>query len=132
MGQVTVEGGYLPAAGVDLRPGERRTVEATPRIGRLVRIGALEVVSGSLTVDAPVTSAPPAGDGDGDGDPHGDGPGDDGVPAGNASRKVWAEFLRGKNIEFPDYKAAEEAGDATAWAGRDDLRVIWQQASGGS
>ena len=46
MGQVTIEGTVTPS--VWLATGQRRTVEVTDDIRKLVRIGAVKVVEGSL------------------------------------------------------------------------------------
>lgn len=122
--QVTIEGSLTPA--VDLPRGERRTVEVTDHVRRLVQIGAVVVIDGDLDepatqdVTEPAEVAAPAGD-----DEVTDA---DGAPPRNASRERWATFLRSKGIEFPD---GDESKDEL-WAGRDDLIVIWQQASGGN
>lgn len=123
--QVTIEGSLTPA--VDLPRGVRRTVEVTDHIRRLVQIGAVIVVGGDLDAPPAPEHEEPA-DIEEIADEPNDGSDDDGVPARNASRKQWAQFLRSKDIDFPD--GDESKGEL--WAGRDDLIVIWQQASGGN
>lgn len=121
--QVTIEGSLTPA--VDLPRGERRTVEVTDHVRRLVQIGAVVVVAGDLEAPAEPVASPIADD---DAADEAAEPEDHGHPPKNASRERWATFLRSKGIEFPD---GDEA-NGELWAGRDDLIVIWQQASGGN
>lgn len=136
---VTVEGTSMPAAGF-LRRGERGKFAVDERLRKMVKIGCVAVVEGSLDGpdDEPVEVAdeetryePFASD---DRDPEGPAlpsnisPADsDKPPANNASRKKWAEFLTRRGVPFPD--GDESKGEA--WAGRDDLVVIWQQQHGG-
>lgn len=139
MRRVTIEGSIMPS--VYLARGERRTVAVTDDIRNLVKIGAAVVVEGSLdpepfdyggvavndtgeSIQAVSPSEPPE-------DPEPpivEMPADGSAPAKNASRAAWAAFLTSKGVVFPD--GDESAGEL--WAGRDDLIVIWQQASGGS
>lgn len=135
--KVTVQGTHTPAVGGPAR-GERRDVEVSDKVRSWVQAGAVTVVAGKLNrarpmrrpitprPAAPAPEAESAGEGDSD---DGDAPAV--TPARNASREQWATYLRAKGIRFPDDRAAYEAGDKTAWAGRDDLIVIEQQASGG-
>lgn len=155
MGLVTIEGSLMPS--VYLARGERRTVEATDDIRNLVKIGAAIVVSGRLygpntalpVLDEQVWSPgdspilPPLPDSayppdaepldplpesETAGPPTVELPADGSPPPKNAKREVWAAFLGSKGVAFPD--GDEAAGEE--WAGRDDLIIIWQQASGGS
>lgn len=135
MGFVTIEGSLMPS--VELPRGVQRTVAVTDHVRNLVRIGAAVVVEGSLVDEPDAVVAEPeqpenpeqreqpenAGD-----PPAVEIPADGSAPAKNAKREVWAAFLTSKGIDFPD--GDEDAGEA--WAGRDDLIIIWQQASGGS
>lgn len=134
--KVTVQGTHTPAVGGPAR-GERRDVEVTDKVRGWVRAGAVTVVVGKLNRRArplrrpialrPAVPAPePKGDSDDDVDPPASV-----VPGRNASRENWATYLRAKGIRFPDDRDAYEAGDKTAWASRDDLIIIDQQASGG-
>lgn len=156
MGFVTIEGSLMPS--VELPRGVQRTVAVTDHVRNLVRIGAAVVVEGSLDDHAsvPVIEEQVWTPGDSpilpelpdSAYPPGAVPLDPprvatntelsgrldeiasriGAPAKNAKREVWAAFLTSKGIDFPD--GDEDAGEA--WAGRDDLIIIWQQASGGS
>lgn len=133
--KVTVEGTLTPAVGGPGR-GERVEVEVTDRVRGWVRAGAALVVAGSLRPEhrgarravaaAEVVAVEDAGESDDPGTAAPLVP-----PARNASRNEWAEYLRAKGVRFPDDRVAFDAGDRTAWAGRDDLIVIDQQASGG-
>lgn len=132
MGQVTIEGTVTPS--VELARGERRTVEYTEHVGRLVRLGAVRIVD--RPAPAPAPAAVPASEPletvalepDPSVDEHGDGPDGDGVPAKNASTKVWRAWVA-DNV--PGVTA-----DDVADKGRDQLVAAWerytQQVSGGS
>lgn len=115
---VTIEGSVTPT---DWLPrGVRRTVEVTDDIRKLVAIGGAIVVAGSL--DEPDTAAY----GDSEADEAADSADDDAgqelpeypVPAGNASREDWAEFIASRGLGVTEGKS------------RDELREIWQQAHG--
>jgi hypothetical protein len=111
---VTIEGSFTPT---DWLPrGVRRTVEVTEDIRKLVAIGGAIVVAGSL--DEPDTVA--YGDSDdavGEVAEVREVPGYP-VPAGNASREDWAEFIASQGLGVTEGKS------------RDELREIWQQANG--
>lgn len=129
--RVVIEGSRMPCA--DLPTGVRRTVEVTEQVRRRVAYGYYVVVEGSLT--SPVSGseqeseappAPSAGD-----IPDENVPGDVTPPTPtapvtapplDADRAVWAAFLDNHQppIDYPPVAA------------RDDLIIIWQQASGGS
>lgn len=134
--KVTVQGTHTPAVGGPAR-GERRDVEVSDKVRRWVRAGAVTVVAGKLNrprpLQRPITPRPvaPAPEAPGEGDSDDGDPPVAVVPGRNASREHWANYLRAKGIRFPDDRAAYEAGDKTAWASRDDLIIIDQQASGG-
>lgn len=128
--RVIVEGTITPAVGGPER-GERWEVDDSDTVRGWVRAGAAVIISfvrgievaKHLSVDAEADA-----DADDDGDDDGDA---DISPARNASRDQWAAYLRGKGIRFPDDREAFDAGEKTAWAGRDDLVIIAQQAFGG-
>jgi hypothetical protein len=127
--QVTIEGSIMPA--VDLPRGERRTVEVTPYIRQLVRIGAVIVVEGSLTPPPTVTPPAPAVAEADEGDEVVDdevdavaAPHDAGAPHGNASKAEWTAFLNSQGIVIP-------TDDEGRTPPRDGLKALWQQASGG-
>lgn len=142
--KVTVQGTVTPAVGGPRR-GERWEVEATDRVRGWVRAGAATVVAGSLRPESlrlePERVLSPrqteaferlpesfAGLNEDEDDDCG---GEVSAPARNASREQWAIYLRAKGIRFPDDRAAFDDGDKRAWASRDDLIIIEQQASGG-
>lgn len=117
---VTIEGSLTPAAGLPGR-GERKTVQHTDRIDRLVEKGYIVIVE---TFDG---APEPDEDQDDEQDDQADDSSRDesAPPKANASRVDWAEFLTSQGVSFPD----DEGGE---WASRDDLIIIWQQASGGA
>lgn len=125
---VMVEGTSMPCAGF-LRRGERGKFAVDERLRKLVKVGCVAVVEGTL--DGP----------DEDPEPERvltqeqtasferlvENLSDDGKPpAKNASREKWAEFLTRRGVPFPD--GDESKGEP--WAGRDDLVIIWQQQHG--
>jgi hypothetical protein len=129
--QVVIEGSRTPS--VDLPHGERRKVEVTTYIRRLVQIGAVIVVEGSL--DPPASERKPAVVEVEPAAPEEDAadeaaavdepePSHSGPPAGNASTQEWLAFLRGKGIPVPVNGEGETPG-------REGLKTIWQQASSG-
>lgn len=73
MASVTIEGSLSPAA--FLARGERRTVQRTDRIDKLIRRGFVVVVDEEGEVEAPPAPEPVK------------------APAKSASRDDWAEFL---------------------------------------
>lgn len=124
---VTIEGSRITPSDA-LGRGERRTVELTDRVRRLIAIGAVVVVDDN-PVTEPVEQADSTPDGEGLLQP-GPNLADSAdltpleplmiePPALNASRRAWAEFLTSRGIEFDD--------DAI----RDDLIEIWENHSGG-
>lgn len=118
---VTIEGTPTPAVGV-LAKGERKTVPLTSRIQNLAERGFIRIVdTRDSTPPAPRPAPVP--------DPIELDEVDDEVeievPAGNASRDAWLEFLFYKGIEVP----VDEDGD---FPPRDGLKALWQQVSGGS
>ncbi len=127
MGNVIIEGSSTPC--VELPTGQRRTVALTEHVRMLIRRGYVLLIDGDLgekvnPVPEPIVDdeaafvddeAPIVEEGDE-------------VPAANASRERWADFLRAQGVPFPD--GDKHAGEL--WASRDELRVIWQQAHGGS
>ena len=140
--KVTVQGTVTPAVGGPRR-GERWEVEATDRVRGWVRAGAATVVAGSLR---PEPQRPervlsprqteaferlPESLAELNEDEDDEGGGEVSAPARNASREQWANYLRAKGIRFPDDRAAFDDGDKRAWASRDDLIIIEQQATGG-
>lgn len=117
---VTIEGTTTPAAGV-LARGERRTVALTERVQRLVDRGFVRIIerreSAPVVVPDPVVEPDPIEFDEVDDEVE--------VPAGNASRDAWLEFLFYKGIEVP----VDEDGD---YPPRDGLKHLWQQVSGGA
>lgn len=105
MARVTIEGSLSPC--VELARGVRRTVTVTDHIRRLVAGGFVNVVAGSLDDDEPAASTEVE------------------PPAGNATTEEWLEFLIGQGIEVP----TDDDGETP---GREALKAIWQEASGGS
>ncbi|AQT78324.1 hypothetical protein B1R94_02340 [Mycolicibacterium litorale] len=130
---VTIEGTWTPAVGGPGR-GERWEVEFDVRVRNLLRAGAARVVAERVSAEADTQHPEHIHAVLEPDDP------DDveletstaAAPAHNASRARWADYLRSKGIAFPDDREAFDAGDKTAWASRDDLIIIDQQASGGS
>lgn len=136
---VVVEGTSTPCSGF-LRRGQRQKFAVDDRLRKMVKTGCAKVVEGSL--DGPDDDDEEVFDQGGElpsgavltntsGEPEQvDPPTVDLLkpPRNNASREKWATFLRAKGIQFPD---GDESKDEL-WAGRDDLIMIWQQASGGS
>lgn len=139
---VVVEGTSTPCSGF-LRRGERRKFAVDDRLRKMVKIGCVAVVEGSL--DGPDDDDEPVSVGDARIDVTIDAPGIEALgdalddveaptvdllkpPSNKARRETWAKFLRARGIKFPD--GDESKGEL--WAGRDDLIMIWQQASGGS
>ena len=134
----------MPCAGF-LRRGERGRFAVDDLLRKMVKNGCVTVVEGSLDGpaaeasstfaepahfdldDDPVTVVPFVPVEDADDDPPAPDADGDKPPAKNASRKAWATFLRARGVAFPD--GDESKGEA--WAGRDDLIVIWQQQHGG-
>lgn len=136
MGQAVVEGSLVPC--MWLGKGDRKTVELNDRVGGpssptwqqligkgyVLLVGRIDEPAPKVEAEPPVVEADePNGE---DGDVDGERPAD--PPRKNASRADWAAFLRARGVDFPD--GDEDAGEL--WAGRDDLIIIWQQASGGS
>lgn len=138
---VTVEGTATPCAGLP-RLGQRVKFAVDDALRNLVKHGCIQVVEGSLdgpddddelfdeggdlpqgtevtntTGEAEQVDGPPPGADDNEPVKE---------PAKNASRKAWAAFLRSRGVSFPD--GDESKGEA--WAGRDDLLIIWQQQHG--
>lgn len=127
---VTVEGSVTPSDW--LGRGVRRTVAVTDQLRKLVRIGAVVVVAGSLDdpaatayagteePDAPSSAGEPDETADSDA---GSPPVDDRVPeeppARNAGREDWAEWV-----------AVKVPGAVTEGLGRDELRQIWDDFDG--
>lgn len=97
---VTIEGSITPSA--ELARGERRTVQLTESVQRLIDGGFVVVVESDAP--APVTPAVV--------DPAGADPQTVSPPARNASREDWAEFLA-------------LAGFVTEGRGRDELIDMW-------
>lgn len=136
---VVVEGTSMPCAGF-LRRGERGKFAVDERLRKLVKVGCVAVVEGTL--DGPDEDAEPVEGTDeetryepfasDDRDPEEPplpsniSPTDDKAPAPGATRKKWAEFLTRRGVPFPD--GDESKGEP--WAGRDDLVIIWQQQHG--
>lgn len=115
----------MPAAGGPER-GERWEVTDSDTVRGWVRAGAAVIVSSGQVIEVSKHIS-----GDADGDNEDEGPAEDNPPARNASRDQWATYLRGKGVVFPDDRVLFDGGDKTAWAGRDDLVIIAQQAFGG-
>lgn len=133
MHTVVIEGSRTPCG--DLPTGVRRTVEVDDRVRRRVAYGYYVVVGGSLDeAPEPVVAEPasvpvenvdtsqvtadsdiPAKDIQANVTPAA-------PPALDATREEWAAFLDNHKppIDYPPVAA------------RDDLIIIWQQASGGS
>lgn len=104
MTKVTIEGSITPSA--ILPRGHRRTVQMTARIQRLIDRGYVVLVEDSPAEPVAEVVEPVA-------DPE-PGPADDStVPAGNASRETWAQFLTDQGIDVPDDY------------GRDGLIALW-------
>lgn len=147
---VVVEGTSTPCSGF-LRRGERQKFAVDDRLRKMVKIGCVAVVEGTL--DGPdddddysesanqeqAITATERGPGvmrifDASGDPIAaesvEPPTVDLLkpPSNKARRETWAKFLRARGIKFPD----GDESNGELWAGRDDLIMIWQQASGGS
>lgn len=80
MSSVTIEGTLTPAVGV-LRRGERKTVQYTERIGRLVANGYVKIV-GSDPAPTPVDA-------------------ELAEPAESATKTAWKAFLDAKGLEYP-------------------------------
>ncbi|OHU29021.1 hypothetical protein [Mycobacteroides chelonae] len=118
---VTIEGSLTPTDW--LARGVRRTVAVTDDIRKLVKIGGAIVVAGSL--DDPEVAehgelAPEA-------ETNTESEGAEAqqvleypVPPRNASREDWAEFIASRGLGVTEGKT------------RDELRDIWQEASGES
>lgn len=126
---VTVRGSLTPC--IDLPRGVERTVQLTDTVRRRVRAGYYELVEGSLAEDADPASELVEHDEDTgryDDDSTinseltvaGDEP-----PAGNASTEEWRAFLLRQGIDIP----VDEDGDTP---GREGLKMLWQQVTGGS
>lgn len=97
--RVTIEGTVTPS--VHLGKGERRTVERTEFVDKLIARGYVSVITEH---PEPVIEEDPVE------------PGEAPVtvsPARNASRSVWADFLTDAGVPYP--------GDAT----RDELVAAW-------
>lgn len=114
---VTIEGTTMPAAGV-LRRGERKTVQYTNRIQRLVSGGFVKIVEEhdtpvpieelSITDRLPRTQIDIK-------------PGTapiDGVPSRNSNTETWKQFLTQKGISYPED------------AGRSQLIAFWDKVTG--
>lgn len=116
---------------VDYPRGTELTVEVTDVVRRRVRKGIYRVIDGTLDPkpaerdparEMAAASVEALG-----GDPDkilGGAPGD-GPPAGNASTDEWLAFLRGQGVDVP----VNDDGDTP---GREGLKAIWQQVSGGN
>lgn len=119
MATVILEGSVTPAAGV-LETGERSDwVQLTPHVQDLIDKGYVIVVRKFYDdEDAPEPEGV-----------HPETESDDSneleVPKGNASTEEWAAFLRTKDIEIP-------VNDEGEIPGREGLKAIWQQFSGGA
>ncbi|MEU9805428.1 hypothetical protein [Mycobacterium sp. NPDC050853] len=125
---VTIEGSLTPTD--RLARGVRSTVAVTDDIRKLVKIGGAIVVAGSLeepdspagddagTAEGLSAPADPAERHRDDAGTETQDPSECAVPAGNASREDWAEFIASKGLGVTEGKT------------RDELREIWQQASG--
>lgn len=122
MATVILEGSVTPAAGV-LETGERSDwVQLTPHVQDLIDKGYVIVVRKFYDDEDPIGPAidlePDEQDSDEDSDSLE-------VPKGNASTEEWAAFLRTKDIEIP-------VNDEGEIPGREGLKAIWQQFSGGA
>jgi hypothetical protein len=130
MAQVTIEGSLTPCT--ELAKGERKTVQLTKRIQRLIRKGYVVVIDQRENAAVAPDEKTPTHSSDGVGesqantgaaDPAAESPEPEGelpVPPANAKRDVWAKFLTSRNIAVPE--------DAP----RDGLVEIWRQHTGGA
>jgi hypothetical protein len=103
---VTIEGSIT--ASTLLPRGQRRTVQLTERVQRLIDRGFVTVIERH----------------DDDAEPDPTPEQEDGPPSRNASRPVWLAFLRGRGVDIP---TNDEGAEPT----RDGLVALWQQVSGG-
>lgn len=126
MNQVVIEGTNTPSD--RLSTGVRRSVTVTDEIRKLVRIGAVKVVEGSLDgpakaeVPAPPVSDPPEPEPEAElgadtaeetGQPATDEP-----PARDADREDWAEWIAAKGFGATDGLDRDELIEL--WDARDD------------
>ena len=119
---VTIEGSLTPTDW--LARGVRRTVAVTDHIRKLIQIGGAVVVAGSLDEpDAPAYGEQPDAEPDNAAEAAEDAAESERpeypVPAGNASRDDWAEFIASRGLGVTEGKT------------RDELREIWQQQDSG-